>query len=44
LRLRFRKEMTYEEIGSRVGRSPDAVRMLVNRCVLAIRKEIERHD
>ncbi len=44
LRWRFRKEMTYEEIGSRVGRSPDAVRMLVNRCVLAIRKEIERHD
>jgi len=44
LRWRFRKEMTYEEIGNRVGRSPDAVRMLVNRCVLAIRKEIEQGD
>jgi RNA polymerase sigma-70 factor (ECF subfamily) len=44
LRWRFRKEMTYEEIGNRVGRTPDAVRMLVNRCVLAIRKEIERND
>lgn len=44
LRWRFRKELTYEEIGNRVGRSPDAVRMLVNRCVLAIRKEIERND
>ena len=44
LRWRFRKEMTYEDIGNRVGRTPDAVRMLVNRCVLAIRKEIERND
>ncbi len=44
LRWRFRKEMTYEEIGNRVGRTPDAVRMLVNRCVLAIRKEIERNE
>jgi len=44
LRWRFRKEMTYEEIGNRVGRSPDAVRMLVNRCIQAIRKEIERND
>lgn len=40
LRWRFRKEMTYKEIGQRLNRSEDDVRMLIKRCLARIRPEI----
>jgi RNA polymerase sigma factor (sigma-70 family) len=40
LRWRFRKGMTYKEIGQRVGRSEDDVRMLITRCLARVRKEV----
>jgi RNA polymerase sigma-70 factor, ECF subfamily len=42
LYMRFLREMTYLEIGQRVQRSEDDVRMLVKRCLLRVRKEIRR--
>ena len=44
LHWRYRKEMTYQQIGDRVGRSKDDVRMLIQRCIESIRKELESHD
>jgi RNA polymerase sigma factor (sigma-70 family) len=43
LRWRYRKGMTYEQIGTRVKRSKDDVRMLIRRCIETIRKELESH-
>lgn len=40
LRWRFRKGMTYKEIGQRVSRSEDDVRMLITRCLARVRKEV----
>jgi RNA polymerase sigma-70 factor (ECF subfamily) len=41
LRWRYRKAMTYEQIGARVNRSKDDVRMLIRRCIDTIRQELE---
>lgn len=40
LNMRFRKGMTYREIGERIQRSEDDVRMLIKRCVQRIRSEV----
>lgn len=40
LRWRFEDEMTYSEIGKIVGRSEDAIRVSVGRCLFALRPEI----
>lgn len=40
LRWRFRKGWTYVEIGKRVGRSEDDVRMLILRCLSSVRREV----
>jgi RNA polymerase sigma factor (sigma-70 family) len=42
LRWRFRKQMTYKEIGEKLNRSEDDVRMLIKRCLARIRPEISR--
>ncbi len=39
LRWRFEDSLSYSEIGERVQRSPDAVRMLINRCLRRIESE-----
>ena len=41
LKWRFEKEMTLEEIGERIGRSKDDVRMLIQRCISRIRRDID---
>lgn len=41
LRWRYRKSMTYEQIGARVNRSKDDVRMLIRRCIDTIRQELD---
>jgi RNA polymerase sigma-70 factor, ECF subfamily len=40
LRWRFRKEMTYKQIGEKLDRSDDDVRMLVNRCLARLRSDV----
>ncbi len=40
LRWRFRKEMTYQQIGEKLQRTDDDVRMLVNRCLARLRSEV----
>lgn len=40
LRWRFRKGYTNKQIGERVGRSEDDVRMLINRCLARVRREL----
>ncbi len=40
LKWRFEDEMTYSEIGKIVGRSEDAIRVSVRRCLIALRPEI----
>ena len=40
LRWRFRKGWTYAEIGNRVGRSEEDVRMLILRCLASVRREV----
>ncbi len=40
LHMRFLREMTYLEIGQKVGRSEDDIRMLVKRWLLRVRKEV----
>lgn len=42
LRWRFRKQMTYKEIGEKLHRSEDDIRMLIKRCLARIRPEIFR--
>ena len=40
LRWRFRKGMTYKQIGEKLDRSDDDVQMLVNRCLARLRSEV----
>jgi RNA polymerase sigma factor (sigma-70 family) len=40
LRWRFRKEMTYQQIGEKLQRSDDDVRMLVKRCLVRLKSEV----
>ena len=40
LRWRFRKGMTYKQIGGKLDRSDDDVRMLVNRCLARLRSDV----
>lgn len=40
LHMRFHKAMSYKDIGQRIGRSEDDVRMLIKRCLLRIRQEV----
>ncbi len=40
LRWRFRKGMTYKQIGEKLERSEDDVRMLVNRCLARLRSDV----
>lgn len=40
LRWRFSKNMTYKEIGDKIHRSEDDVRMLIRRCLARIRVEV----
>lgn len=44
LRWKYRKGMTYQQIGDRVGRSKDDVRMLIQRCIQSIRQELQSND
>ncbi|MFM8188377.1 MAG: sigma-70 family RNA polymerase sigma factor [Pirellula sp.] len=44
LRWRYRKQLTYQEIGDRVGRSKDDARMLIQRCLEEIRNELYSYD
>jgi len=41
---RFRKEMSYREIGAKLDRTGDDVRMLVQRCLARIRPEVFSDD
>jgi RNA polymerase sigma-70 factor (subfamily 1) len=40
LRWRFRKGMTYKQIGEKLDRTDDDVRMLVNRCLARLRSDV----
>lgn len=40
LRWRFRKGMTYKQIGEKLKRSDDDVRMLINRCLARLRSDV----
>ena len=40
LRWRFRKEMTYQQLGEKLQRSDDDVRMLVKRCLVRLKSEV----
>lgn len=40
LRWRFRKGMTYKQIGEKLDRTEDDVRMLVNRCLARLRSDV----
>ncbi len=40
LRWRFRKGMTYKQIGEKLERTDDDVRMLVNRCLARLRSDV----
>ena len=41
---RFRKELTYREIGIKLSRNEDDVRCLVQRCLARMRSEVFAHD
>jgi RNA polymerase sigma-70 factor (ECF subfamily) len=41
LTWRFEHGMTFEEIGGRIGRSKDDVRMLIQRCIARLKKQFE---
>jgi RNA polymerase sigma factor (sigma-70 family) len=41
LTWRFEHGMTFEEIGGRIGRSKDDVRMLIQRCIARLKKQWE---
>lgn len=41
LTWRFEQGMTFEEIGGRIGRSKDDVRMLIQRCIARLKKQLE---
>lgn len=40
LHMRFRKNMTYKQIGERIGRSEDDVRMLIKRCLNRLQQQL----
>ncbi len=40
LRWRFRKGMTYKQIGDKLQRSEDDVRMLIKRCLARMKSEV----
>lgn len=40
LRWRFRKGMTYKQIGEKLERTDDDVRMLINRCLARLRSDV----
>jgi RNA polymerase sigma-70 factor (ECF subfamily) len=40
LRWRFRKGMTFKQIGGKLERSEDDVRMLINRCLARLRSDV----
>jgi RNA polymerase sigma factor (sigma-70 family) len=42
MRWRFRRGMTYREIGQKLGRSEDEVRHLVNYCIKRVRQDLCR--
>ena len=41
LAWRFEQDMTYEEIGRKLGRTKDDVRMLMQRCIARLKKRFE---
>jgi RNA polymerase sigma-70 factor (ECF subfamily) len=41
LAWRFEHDMTFEQIGVRIGRSKDDVRMLINRCIARLKKQLD---
>lgn len=41
LAWRFEEDLTLEEIGNRIGRTKDDVRMLIQRCIARLRKQLE---
>jgi DNA-directed RNA polymerase specialized sigma subunit len=41
LAWRFEHDMTFEQIGAQIGRSKDDVRMLINRCIARLRKQLD---
>ncbi|MFM8570605.1 MAG: RNA polymerase sigma factor [Pirellula sp.] len=41
LEWRFERGMTFEQIGDRIGRSKDDVRMLIQRCIARLKKQLE---
>jgi len=41
LTWRFEHGMTFEEIGGRIGRSKDDVRMLIQRCIARLKRQLE---
>jgi RNA polymerase sigma-70 factor (ECF subfamily) len=41
LAWRFEQDMTYEEIGKKLGRTKDDVRMLMQRCIARLKKRFE---
>lgn len=44
LRWRFRKQMSYKDIGEKVGRKEDAVRMFVQRLLVSLREQVFSND
>ena len=41
LAWRFEQDMTYEEIGKKLGRTKDDVRMLMQRCIARLKQRFE---
>ena len=42
IRWRFRKEMTYEQIAQRLGRRPDEIRYVINKCLKGLEKDLRQ--
>ena len=40
IRWRFRKEMTYEQIAQKLGRHPDTIRHVINKCLKSLEKDL----
>jgi RNA polymerase sigma factor (sigma-70 family) len=41
LSWRFEHDMTFEQIGNKIGRTKDDVRMLIQRCIARLKKQLE---
>lgn len=41
LRWRFEQDMTFQQIGDRIGRSKDDVRMLLQRCIMRLKTQLD---